>query len=247
MPASRPTRFAALLVFLGLAAMAAMAAMAAVAAPALAHPPTPVDLRGRELGGATHRWLHQAKVPLPKGRVQIIRGACPGHPSYDACVITRRPRRIYMAVRLNQPRRLLYHELGHVFDLRVLNNRERRGFKKIMGIRRKGWFRGALPPAEWFADGYARCAYRTRVRRRQGSSPYGFRPTVRQHRRICLLLARAAAPRGRAPQRPSNPPRVIETPPPPPAQPGPAPPCSVVEQLLTGCKPSGPLGPPLPS
>lgn len=49
--------------------------------------------------------------------------------------------------------RLLYHELGHVFDLLVLNGRERRRFKRIAGIRRDDWFHGGLPPAEWFGDG----------------------------------------------------------------------------------------------
>jgi hypothetical protein len=236
MRARRPSRLAVIPVVIGLVALAA---------PAFAHPPTPVDGKGRAIGGVMHKWLHQAKVPLPKGRVQIIRGRCPGHPNYDACVITRRPRRIYMAVQLSHPRRLLYHELGHVFDLRVLNDRERRGFKKIMGIRRKGWFRGGMPPAEAFADGYQRCAYRTRILAREAPSPYGFRPSVRQHRRICLLISRAAAPRGRPPQPPKNPPAVVNETSPPPAERVPGPPCDVLDVLLTDCSPSGVLGSPL--
>lgn len=237
MRACRPSRLAVIPVLAGLAVLAA---------PALSHPPAPFDGSGRPIGGATHKWLHQAKVPLPQGRVQIIRGSCPGHPTFDACVITRQPGRIYMAVRLNQPRRLLYHELGHVFDLRVLNNRDRRAFKRIMGIRRNGWFKGALPPAEWFADGYERCAYRTRIRRRQRPTPYGFRPTVRQHRRICLLVARAAAPRGGRPQLPDHVPPVIETAPPPAPKADPVAPCNVIDQLLTECTPDGPLTTSLP-
>lgn len=237
MHARRPSRRLVIPILVGLGVLAAPAA--------LAHPPTPVDGRGRAIGGATHKWLHQAKVPLPKGRVQIIQAACPGHPNLDGCVVTRWPKRIYMAVRLSQARRLLYHELGHVFDLRVLNHSERRGFKKIMGIKRKGWFRGKLPPAEWFADGYERCAFRSRIRGREPATPYGFRPSVRQHRRVCVLIARAAAPRGRPPQPPKNPPRVVEEPPPPPAELVPGPPCNILDELFTQCSPSGPLPGPL--
>ena len=217
-------------------------------AEASAHPPTPIDRSGREFGGGLHRWMHRSKAPLVKGRVQIIRAACPGNPQLDGCVFPRRPRRIYMGTRLRNPRRLLYHELAHVFDLRVLNNAERRGFKRIMGIRRGGWFRGALPPAEWFAEGYANCAYRRTIRRAGRPTAYGYRASTRQHRRVCLLIARAAAPRGRPPQKPANPPPVIETKPPPPSPPPPAegPSCNPVEQLLTGCAPRGPLSSPLP-
>ena len=214
-----------------------------------AHPPSPVDRHGRALGGSVHRWLHAAKVPLVKGRVQVVRTGCPGHPNFDGCVFTKRPGRLYLAARLRNPRRLLYHELGHVFDLRVLNNAERRGFKRIMGIRRRGWYGGVLPPAEWFADGYAGCAYRARIRRRQRTSAYGYQPTARQHRRVCLLITRAAEPRGRRPQRPKNPPAVIEAEPPPPPQPTEpgAPSCNPLEQLLTDCSPpASPLGPGLP-
>ena len=42
------------------------------------------------------------------------------------------------------------------FDLRVLNERERQRFKRIVGIRRSGWY-GRAAPSEWFADGYATC------------------------------------------------------------------------------------------
>ena len=62
------------------------------AAGASAHPPTPVDRSGREFGGSLHRWMHWSKVPLVSGRVQIVRGACPGNPQLDGCVFPRRPR-----------------------------------------------------------------------------------------------------------------------------------------------------------
>jgi hypothetical protein len=226
----------------------AVFALVVVAAPALAHPPAPVGERGRALRGKVHTWIHQAKVPLVRGRIQIRRRSCPGHPSFEGCVFSARPRTLYLKRDLREPRRMLYHELGHVFDLRVLNRRERGAFKRIMGIRRRGWFRGGLPPAEWFGDGYAACAQRRRLRAGGRASPYGYGPTPRQHARVCRLIATAAAPRGRPPQAPQNPPPVVEAEPPPPDQsrPGQGGTCNLIDQLLTGCTPGSPLAAPLP-
>jgi hypothetical protein len=191
--------------------------------------------------------MHQAKVPLVGGRVQIRRQSCPGHPSLAACVFSRRPWILYLKPGLKEPRRLVYHELGHVFDLRVLNRRERGIFKRIMGIRLRGWFRGGLPPAEWFADGYAGCALRRQLRRRARPTAYGYSPTTSQHARVCQLIRDAASPQGRPPQPPSNPPPVVDSKPPPPEQssPGQGETCNLVDQLLTDCKPGSPLGSPL--
>jgi hypothetical protein len=218
------------------------------ASAALAHPPAPVDERGRAISGKLHTWMHQAKVPLVRGRVQIRRQSCPGHPELAGCVFTARPRTFYMRPSARDPRTVLYHELGHAFDLRVLNQRERGAFKRIVGIRRRGWFNGALPPAEWFADAYAGCAYRVQLRRPARRTAYGYRPTRRQHARVCLLIRKAAAPKGRRPRRPNNPPPVIEVEPPPPQQSEPesGPECNLVDQLVTGCKPPSPTPPPPP-
>jgi hypothetical protein len=225
---------------------AAAAALLAAAAPAVAHPPAPVTERGKPIRGSFHSWIHQAKTPLVRGRVQIRRGACPGHPSFRGCVFSNRPRTLYLRRGLSDARRLLYHELGHVFDLKVLNRRERAAFKRVVGIRRSGWFRGALPPAEWFADGYAGCALRRRLRTQARPTPYGYTPTPRQHARVCTLITRAAAPRGRPAEPPRNPPPVIEAKPPPENQPSQGPTCNLIDQLLQGCQPGSPLGGPLP-
>ena len=224
----------------------AMVALGVVVASAQAHPPAPVSEKGRAIRGKVHTWFHQAKVPLFRGRVQIRRRACPGHPRLAGCVFSSRPRTLYLKTRLREPRRLLYHELGHVFDLKVLNRRERGVFKRIVGIGRSGWFRGGLPPAEWFADGYAGCAVRQRLRARGHATPYGYNPTPRQHARVCRLIRTAAAPRGEPPQAPQNPPPVIEVQPPPENQPGQGETCNLVDQLIQGCKPGSPLGAPLP-
>src|SRR3954451_20772508 len=122
-------------------ALVALVAMA-FAVPAAAHPTAPVTVHGRPIGGKVHRWLHRARVPLVHGRVQLAFGACPRYPAFSGCVFSSRPRRIYMMRRLPDSRRVLYHELGHVFDLTVLNRRERRRFKRIMHVSRPAWFGG---------------------------------------------------------------------------------------------------------
>jgi hypothetical protein len=220
-------------------------AAAAVAVPSSAHPPAPVDESGHAIRGKLHTWLHQAKVPLVRGRVQIRRVRCPLNTSLAGCVYTARPRTLYLSPGIHEPRRTFYHELGHVFDLRVLNARERRRFKRIVGIHRGGWFHDGLPPAEWFADGYASCAMRPRLHRRLRPTPYGYAATPRRHARVCRLIRAAARRHGRPPKRPDNPPRVIEVPPPPPqeTQPGQGG-CTMVDQLLTGCRPPAPPPPP---
>ena len=233
---------------LGRAAALALAALLLAAPAALGHPPAPVDEGGRAVTGKLHRWMHQANVPLVRGRVQVRRADCPGHPLLVGCVFTARPRTLYLSSRVRAPRLVLYHELGHVFDIRVLNGRERRAFKRIAGIRARGWYGGALPPAEWFADAYGACAAQRRLWHRSRATSYGYGPTRRQHVRACRLSRRAAAPRGRPPEPAPNPPRVIEVKPPPPEQrePDAGPGCNLVEQLVSGCSPGEPPQPPAP-
>ena len=225
------------------AALAVLTALVVVA-PALARTPVVVDQQGRLVRGHLHTWIGRAKVPLPSGRIQIRRVACPLNASLAGCVYTRRPRVVYMRPSLHEPRRILYHELGHVFDLTVLNNRERVRFKHIVGIRRAGWFNGALPPAEWFGDGYALCAMRLHLHGRPRATPYGYAPSPRAHARVCRLIRSAARPQGRRPKRPKHAPPVVEAQPPPPSQTGHGG-CTLVDQLVTGCTPPPPPPPPL--
>jgi hypothetical protein len=226
------------------AVLAVLAALA-VASPALGRAPVVVDRQGRLVRGQLHTWILRAKVPLPSGRVRILRLPCPLNAAFAGCVYTARPRLVYMRPGLHEPRRILYHELGHVFDLTVLNNRERTDFKRIVGIRRAGWFQGGLPPAEWFGDGYALCAMHLRLHGRPRSSPYGYAPSPRAHARVCRLIRSAAKPHGHRPKRPKHPPPVVEVQPPPPSQTGQGG-CTLVDQLLTGCTPPAPPPPPPP-
>jgi hypothetical protein len=215
-----------------------------LAAPAQARRTVLVDEHGRPLHGQLSSWARQAKVPLPPGRVQIRHVACPMGLAFAGCVFTARPRVLYLKPGLHQTRRVFLHELGHVFDLTVLNARERRRFKRIVGIHRSGWFLGGLPPAEWFADGYAACAMRLRLRGALTPTPYGYAPSKRRHARVCRLIVSAAKPGGRPPKRPKNPPPVVEVAPPPPQQAQPSDGCTLVDELLSGCTPPPPPPPP---
>ena len=220
-----------------------------VAAPALARAPRLVDQQGRSVRGQLQTWVLRSKAPLPPGRIQIRRVPCPLNPILAGCVYTLRPRVLYLLPGLRvQARRIFFHELGHVFDLTVLNGRERARFKRILGIRKSGWFRGALPPSEWFGDGYALCSMRGRLARRPSPTPYGYAPSPRTHARVCRLIRSAAKPNGRKPKRPRNVPPVVEVPPPPPEQTGQGG-CTLVDQLVGACtSPPPPPGPaPAPS
>lgn len=216
--------------------MAALAALAMGAAPATAAPklakPTLVDQRGKRLGGAPARWLRQSKMPLFTGRLRVVLRACPARPQFSGCVYTRRPRRLYVKPSSRNLKAVLYHEMGHSFDLVVMRTRHRRAFKRTMGLRRPGWFAGKVAPSELFAEAYALCA-RFGSRRPSAArlgytgSIYGYRPTRRQHRVVCRLIVRAGTPprRGRprpAPSPPPGAPPVTEQVAPP-AAPTPAP------------------------
>jgi hypothetical protein len=142
---------------------------------------------------------------------------------------------------------VLYHELGHAFDAVLLRPAHRRRFKRIVGIRTRGWFTSRPPASEWFADAYTFCAERRRVRRARPATPYGYRATPRRHARVCALIEQAAADahrdrrKGRppAPRPPADAPPVAEPrePPPPPA-PGEEPPSE------GDAPPAGPYQPP---
>jgi hypothetical protein len=101
--------------------------------------------------------------------------------------------------------RVLLHELGHLFDLRKLNNSDRGRFRRILRQpKTRQWWKGTIPLAEQFAEAYSFCArYRTIVSIARFAT-YHYRPTSRQHVSACTLMRRAARDR-----RPPVPPRVI--------------------------------------
>jgi hypothetical protein len=109
-------------------------------------------------------------------------------------VYTKRPRTIFVRPGLSDPRGVLLHELGHVYDMTVLNNRDRRAFRRILRRRAARWW-GADALAEKFAEAYSWCARYARIVSIAKYSSYDYRPTGRQHRRICKLVRSAAGDR----------------------------------------------------
>jgi hypothetical protein len=181
-----------------------------------------VTPRGRPLPGPWQGWARKALVPTVTGRVRVRVQRCPALPRAAGCVYTRRPRTVFVRPGLRDPRGVLLHELGHVYDLTVLNNRDRGAFRRIIRRRAAKWWRGAHPLAEQFAEAYSWCARYARIVSIAKYSSYDYRPTSRQHRRICRLV-RAAARDRRAARKPPQVPVVTRPHAPPPPPPSDAP------------------------
>jgi hypothetical protein len=170
---------------------------------------------GKPMRGRWQSYADASLVPTVRGRVTVHLRRCPARPAAAGCVYIRRPRTIYLRPGLDDPRGVLLHELGHVYDLTVLNNRDRRRFRRIMH-RRVAWWKGRLPLAEQFAEAYSWCARYARIVSIARYSSYHYRPTAKQHRKICALIKHAA--RDRRPARPAPAAPVVTAPhaPPPP-------------------------------
>jgi hypothetical protein len=174
---------------------------------------------GKPMPGAWQSYANAALVPTVRGRVTIRRASCPALPGAAGCVYTRRPRVIWLRPGVDDPRGVLLHELGHVFDLTVMNNRDRGRFRRIMGrgARRK-WWQGSIPLAEQFAEAYSWCARYARIVSISRYSSYDYRPSARQHHRICALIKAVGRDREKA-QLPVGLPVVTAPHPPPPLPP----------------------------
>jgi hypothetical protein len=178
----------------------------AVAVLALAVVPAGADLtltgpQGRSLGGSWQRWARASLMPTVGGRVTVRFTGCPALPRAAGCVYRQRPRTIYLRAGLRRPRSVLLHEMGHLFDLRVMNNGDRGRFRKIMRAKQRRWWAGRIPLAEQFAEAYSFCARYRKIVSIARYSNYHYRPTRAQHARVCRLIVRAADDK-----RPSAPP-----------------------------------------
>ena len=208
------------------AALVAAAAVALAAAPqAMAFSTTLVAKNGKPIHGKRAKWLRQSRMPIVHGRIRLITSGCPGRPLFSGCVFSRRPRTLYMRRGAVNPKSVIYHEVGHSFDLTLFRHRDRTAFKRALHLKGRGWFSGTGPPAELFAEAYALCS-RFGVKRPPASklgwtkSVYGYRPTRRQHRVACSLVLRAGAKERQQakpkPQPAAGAPAVIEQKPPQP-------------------------------
>ena len=208
------------------ACVAALLVLAlALPAAALARPaPRLIDSHGHQIHGRPARWLQQSRMPLVGGRIRLIIGECPHHPKFAGCVYSMRPRRLWLNMGALNPKSVLYHELGHTFDFELLRRSDRKKFKRVMHLRRPGWFAGNGPPSELFAEAYAFCA-RFGMRKPSDKyrswthSLYGYWPSRKQWRANCTIIKRAGSQKRQKakpkPQPPKNAPPVIEEKPPP--------------------------------
>jgi hypothetical protein len=161
-------------------------------------------------------------MPTPKGRITLRLQRCPAMPRAAGCVYTRRPRTIWLRVGAGDPRGTLLHELGHTYDLLVLSNRDRNAVSRIFHRSRRAWWKGRIPTAEWFAEGYSWCARYARIKSLRRYASYRYRPSAAQHRRLCRVIVRAARDRRKPQPAPSAPPTTRSDPaPPPPPSPSP--------------------------
>lgn len=177
----------------------------------------------RALKGSWLRWARASLMPTVEGRVIVRLQPCPALPRAAGCVYRKRPRTIYIRPGVRQQRSVLLHELGHLFDLRVMNNGDRGRFRKLLSAPRRKWWEGRIPLAEQFAEAYSFCARYHRPIAIGRYASYDYSPTRRQHRSVCRLVVDAAADRAPAVPAPQAPP-VTRPDPVPPPQPRPSPP-----------------------
>lgn len=175
-----------------------------------------VTVHGAKLPGRWQEWADASRMPTPKGRIRVRFARCPALPRAAGCVYTRHPRTIWLRLGAGDPRGTILHELGHTFDLLVLSNRDRRKVSRIFHRPRRAWWKGKIPTAEWFAEGYSWCARYARIASLRRYASYRYRPSAAQHRKLCAAIRTAAADRHAAQPAPSAPPVTRSDPPPPP-------------------------------
>ncbi len=132
---------------------------------------------GKRISGQWQSWANAALVPTVTGRVTMRLSGCPGLPRVAGCVYTRQPRVLYLKPGLEHPRGVMLHELGHIYDLTVLSNRDRGQFRRIMQRPHAQWWKGNTPLAEWFAEAYAWCARYARIVSVSRYAIYRYDPT----------------------------------------------------------------------
>ena len=210
-------------------ALCTVVAAAGVAALWLAPAGAPAAGKGAALRGVTlvaaarvtipgrwQAWADASRMPTVKGRIRLRLARCPAMPRAAGCVYTRRPRTIWLRPTAGDPRGTLLHELGHTYDLLVLSNRDRAAVSRIFHRSRRAWWKGRIPTAEWFAEGYSWCARYARIKSLRRYASYRYRPTPAQHRRLCQVIVRAAGDRHAPQPAPAAPPTTRPDPPPPP-------------------------------
>jgi hypothetical protein len=133
-------------------------------------------------------WVDKAGVPTPPGAVNLVLSGCPVG-AEPGCIVHGAQPTIYLG-REVQDRQTLLHEVGHAFDATVLTDAYRAAFSGLVGDRR-AWRSPPNSPHEKFAEAYALCALKPKLRRTH-TAAYALRVTPRLHKRVCALIRRAA-------------------------------------------------------
>jgi hypothetical protein len=109
--------------------------------------PLPVDLQAI---------VDQTELPTPEALVSVQFAPCPERNKVAACLSS--GGEIWIDQRyLNSTAlpKILFHELGHLFDRRYLSTEDRRRWTKVLGLRSNQSWSGR--PSEWFAELAASC------------------------------------------------------------------------------------------
>lgn len=128
---------------------------------------TLVTPQGQPVGGKWQRWADQARVPTYSGTVIFGDVAdCEGA-AHGCALFTLTPAEIVVADhpiprwKLANPRWVLYHELGHIYDWQHLTAADRAQLTLLMGDRSRSWTEVRVVNGgaqDDFADLYAFCA-----------------------------------------------------------------------------------------
>ncbi len=136
-------------------------------------------------------WADEALVPTPPGSLELVLDdtfcggegiACTGptDPIYfDPTFYAGKPGAV---------RQVFDHELGHHFDYDVMEDWARARFEWLVGETRP-WTEDPNAPNEKFAEAWALCAVRARLRHAPLEYGYGYHPSPRLHRKVCHLIA----------------------------------------------------------
>lgn len=168
--------------------------------PGVAHGVALTNADGSPVGDPWQAWADQSLAPSPPGTVTFTVGACPYDARADGCARWYRDGRGEVYVKLEHgARRTELHELGHIFDARVMNDTAREAWKHAIDDERPGWMTSAGDAnrceqvCEWFAEGYSKCALRGPYINSSVLGAYGYEMGPIRHRRACRVLRMAAA------------------------------------------------------
>jgi hypothetical protein len=186
-------------------ALALAAALLAPGATPTAAANAPLAIAAGDAATLYQGWLDSSALPVPVDPISVTLRNC--RPNIQACmenggitfpdIAYLADTAVYGPAEVERQRALFMHEVGHVLDQRLAGRGGyRREFRRILGRRKvvamRGywWSAGFIPDSETFADAYAMCATSPHTMPRDHVyTGYGtYRPSDRQHARICHML-----------------------------------------------------------